>query len=163
MHYFAYGSNMWTARLSGRIPCRFVTIARLPRHKLVFHKHSNDASSKCDAFETGSDDDVVWGVVFDILQSEKTKLDRAEGLGKGYIEKEVDLITTSGERITAVTYYADRMAIVESLSPYTWYKEIVLRGAREHGLPPQYIASSIDAVTATMDTDSSRHLRNWPK
>jgi hypothetical protein len=84
MNYFAYGSNMWTPRLRARVPsCRFNTIARLLRHRLCFHKKSVDGSSKCDAFETGSERDAVWGVVFDILPSEKQALDKAEGLGNG--------------------------------------------------------------------------------
>jgi hypothetical protein len=137
-----------------------VTIARLLGHKLCFHKLSADGSSKCDAFETGSDHDVLWGVVFDIPQSEKLALDRAEGLGHGYNQKEVSLITPSDEYISAITYYADRSAIVEGLSPYTWYKEFVLRGARKHGLPPGYISSSIDSVSATIDADAARNRRN---
>jgi hypothetical protein len=137
-----------------------VTIARLLGYKLCFHKKSIDGSSKCDAFETGSDHDVVWGVVFNIPKSEKLALDKAEGLGSGYNQKEVDLITPSGERISAVTYYADETAIAEGLSPYTWYKEFVLRGAREHGLPSEYISSSIDSISATIDIDPARNRRN---
>jgi hypothetical protein len=160
MKYFAYGSNMWTPRLRARVPCQFVSTAKLPGYKLCFHKRSKDGSSKCDAFETGSDNHVVWGVVFNIPSSEKKALDKAEGLGAGYNEKTVDLITRSGDHINAITYYADKTAIAEGLSPYSWYKDLVLRGAVEHDLPPHYIASFIDAVTATIDPDAARDKMN---
>jgi hypothetical protein len=161
MKYFAYGSNMWTRRLRDRAPsCQFVTTAKLLGYRLCFHKRSTDKSSKCNAFETGSNRDRIWGVVFDIHPSEKRKLDQAEGLGNGYNEETVDLISRSGDHLTAFTYYADKTAIAEGLPPYSWYKELVLNGASEHGLPPDYIASSIEAVAATKDPDASRDKRN---
>jgi gamma-glutamylcyclotransferase len=57
-------------------------------------------------------------VVFNISIAEKRSLDKAEGLGHGYNEKTVDLITTTGEHLKAVTYYAERTAIAEGLAPY---------------------------------------------
>jgi cation transport regulator ChaC len=161
MRYFAYGSNMWTPRLRERVPsCQFVAVARLVRHKLCFHKRSIDESSKCDAFETGSDGDLVWGVVFDVPSSEKTRLDRAEGLGNGYDEKTVNVTTRSGDRLDAITYYAETSAIRDSMSPYTWYKDLVLNGAKEHELPADYIASSIETVAALEDPDKARDKQN---
>ena len=161
MKYFAYGSNMLTSRLRKRVPsCEFVTTAKLLRHQLRFHKRSSDRSSKCNAFLTGVDADVIWGAVFNIPTAEKTTLDEAEGLGSGYNEKMVDLITPAGERLRAITYYADDTAIVEGLFPYTWYKDLVLSGAIEHGLPADYVAASIAAVTAIKDPDVSRDKRN---
>jgi hypothetical protein len=161
MKYFAYGSNMWTRRLRARAPsCQFVTTAKLLGYKLCFHKRSSDQSSKCNAFETGSNSDLIWGVVFDIQPSEKKKLDEAEGLGSGYNEKTVDLISRSGVHMTAITYYAEKKAIAEGMPPYGWYKELVLNGATEHGLPPDYIASTIEAVAATKDPNASRDKRN---
>lgn len=152
---------MCTSRLRARVPsCEFVTTARLPEYKLCFHKRSSDQSSKCNAFETGSDSDAIWGVVFNIPPSEKRRLDRAEGLGNGYNEKTIDVITPSGDHVAAITYYADKIAIAEGLPPYSWYKELVLNVAKEHGLSSGYIASSIEAVTAIKDPDGSRDERH---
>ena len=72
----------------------------------------------------------------------------------------MDLITPAGDHLRATTYYADSAAIVEGLSPYTWYKDLVLNGAAEHGLPAGYIISSIEAVAATNDPDVNRDKRN---
>jgi hypothetical protein len=46
----------------------------------------------------------------------------------------VDLITPTGEQLKAMTYCAESTAIAENLAPYTWYKDLVLNGAVEHGL-----------------------------
>jgi gamma-glutamylcyclotransferase (GGCT)/AIG2-like uncharacterized protein YtfP len=136
MKYFAYGSNMSTPRLRERVPsCEFVTTAKLHGYQLRFHKRSIDKSSKCNALYTGVDTDIIWGTVFNIAIVDKKALDRAEGLGRGYNEKAVDLITPTGEQLKAMTYCAESTAIAENLAPYTWYKDLVLNGAVEHGPP----------------------------
>jgi gamma-glutamylcyclotransferase (GGCT)/AIG2-like uncharacterized protein YtfP len=161
MKYFAYGSNMSTPRLRERVPsCEFIVAAKLQGYQLRFHKRSSDNSSKCNAFYTGVETDFIWGTVFNIFAVEKKSLDKAEGLGHGYNEKTVDLITTSGEHLNAITYYAESTAIAEGLAPYTWYKDLVLNGATEHGLPADYVTLSIEVVTPTKDPDASREKRN---
>jgi len=39
-----------------------------------------------------SDADVLWGVLFKIPEAEKESLDGAEGVGQGYVEKEVRVL-----------------------------------------------------------------------
>ena len=149
---------MSTPRLTDRVhSARAVTIAQLHKHKLKFHKKSKkDGSAKCDAEYTNNAEDVVHGVVFQILASEKPELDKQEGKGAGYEDKIVSVITQNGETLDAVTYYATN--IDPSLKPYDWYKEHVIRGSREHGLPPEYIAT-IDAINSMPDPDTNRHKR----
>lgn len=146
---------MSTPRLTDRVPsARAVTVARLHKHKLKFHKKSKYGSGKCDAEFTNDAEDVVYGVVFQISAAEKPELDRKEGLRNGYEEKNVSVIAQNGETLDAVTYYAT--STDSSLKPYDWYKEHVIRGAREHGLPPEYIAT-IDAINSMPDPDNKRH------
>jgi gamma-glutamylcyclotransferase len=154
MLYFAYGSNMSTARLLARTPsARVVKTARLTGHRLLFHKKGADGSGKCDAHCI--DGDVcVFGVVFELHASDKQVLDRIEGLGYGYDQKTVSVIAGSGEWIDAVTYYAN--SIDADLQPFHWYKAHVLHGAREQGLPPDYI-ERIAAVESIPDPDAGRH------
>ncbi len=155
MLYFAYGSNMSTPRLRNRVPsARAVAVARLKQHRLKFHKQGKDSSGKCDAECTNYAQDVVYGVVFEIAASQKPKLDEKEGLQNGYEEKNVLVYIGYGEELKAVIYYATH--IEPTLKPYEWYKEHVLRGAREHGLPADYV-TTIETVTATPDPDKSRH------
>ncbi|MCG7995459.1 MAG: gamma-glutamylcyclotransferase [Candidatus Thiodiazotropha taylori] len=156
MLYFAYGSNMSSRRLRERVPsARFRSTATLEAHELRFHKRSRDGSAKCDALETHNPQHRVIGVVFEIAQAEKAELDRHEGLGYGYEEKQVSLLTGSAESLTAFTYYATH--IDSLLKPYSWYKHHVLSGAREHQLPTTYL-DRIERIEAIIDPNSARHV-----
>ncbi|NNL06239.1 MAG: gamma-glutamylcyclotransferase, partial [Gammaproteobacteria bacterium] len=77
-----------------------------------------------------------------------------EGLGNGYEDRQVSVVVPGGDTIIANTYYATH--IDASLKPFHWYKEHVLRGAREHVLPDEYIAA-IEAVHAIDDPDMDNH------
>lgn len=154
---FAYGSNMSRARLQARlVSARFVAVASLSGHRLCFNKVGSDGSAKCNAEATGRAGDRVMGVVFELDAAEKPVLDRIEGLGVGYEEKHIEVLTTDGERLAAVMYAAIRLD--PSLKPYSWYRHHVLMGAREHGLPPDYIAR-IETVDVLEDPDRERHQR----
>lgn len=153
---FSYGSNMSHRRLQARVPsARFVAVAELPAHRLRFHKSAGDGSAKCDAEETGHPDDRVIGVIYEIDDAEKPDLDRHEALGLGYDEKQVEL-TTGSDRVRAWMYYAT--CINNALKPFHWYKDHVLIGARENGLPAEYIAQ-IEAVESIDDPKPERHRR----
>jgi hypothetical protein len=155
--YFAYGSNMSTPRLRYRVPgCRFEFVARLPNYKLCFHKRSKDGSAKCNAFRTAEPTDAVIGVVYEIPTNEKPALDRAEGLGAGYHEEIVPVLSPEGEKVTVHAYIADASFIDDILQPYSWYKNFVLAGAEEHRLPAEYVESRIGAVHAIRDPDPQR-------
>jgi len=48
--YFAYGSNMLSARLQERAPsATAIAIGKISGHRLCWHKRSRDGSGKCDA------------------------------------------------------------------------------------------------------------------
>jgi len=156
MLYFSYGSNMSRKRLLDRVPsAKFYVVATLTKHVLKFHKISkNDGSGKCDALETANPNDKIIGVVFDISESEKPELDQKEGLHYGYEEKTVEVISIDGELMNATTYYA--INCDPALKPYHWYKEHVIKGAKENGLPEVYI-QSISDVESIADPKPERH------
>jgi hypothetical protein len=156
--YFAYGSNMSLARLRGRVSSA-VSLGRheLRAHELRFHKPGRDGSAKCDAFHTGRAADEIMGVLFEIDCAERVLLDQAEGLGKGYEEKEVSVVSMGGASVEAFTYIATH--IDASLRPYSWYVNHVLAGAREAGLPAGYIDARIGAVRSVEDDDEERDAR----
>ena len=155
---FAYGSNMLTERLRERVPsARPVTIAVLAGHELRWHKVSRDGSGKCDIAETETPLAAVHGVVHEILLTEKPALDQAEGLGNGYAEKQVLLDSAIGP-LRVQTYYATQ--IEPSMLPYTWYKALVIAGAKQHGLPQGYV-SALEAVVAKVDPDAKRARKNF--
>jgi hypothetical protein len=51
-------------------------------------------------------------------------------------------------------------AIDPTLRPYTWYKALVLAGARERGLPGDYI-ERMQQVPACDDADTERARLHW--
>jgi len=157
MNYFAYGSNMSLRRLRERIESvHTLGIYTLDHHELRFHKAGKDGSAKCDAYFTGKFNHAIHGVLYRISDAGKTVLDRIEGVGSGYEEKIVRLCDAGGNIVEAVTYYATH--IDEKLLPFHWYKEHVLVGARETGLPEDYIARIEDTVSVE-DPDAARQAR----
>ena len=155
--YFAYGSNMSVARLEDRVSSvKVITKARLSNHQLKFHKRSPDGSGKCNAKHVGNASDIIYGVVFEMSVSQKQLLDEYEGLGNGYDQKDISVIASNEKTLIATYYYATE--IDNSLKPYEWYKQHVLQGAYEHGLPPDYIAS-IESIKTVQDLNTKRHER----
>ncbi|MCK5291703.1 MAG: gamma-glutamylcyclotransferase [Thermoplasmata archaeon] len=160
MKYLAYGSNMCTGRLRDRVPsCTEPFPARLKGHELRFHKRSVDGSGKADAYSTDDPNDQVWGVVFDIDNSEKPDLDKAEGLNEGYDETEVEVVDYQNIGHKATMYFAEIDYIDPLLKPYSWYKRFVVEGARQHGLPEAYV-SELECVESQEDLDEDRNDEN---
>jgi len=149
---FSYGSNMLSTRLQQRAPsARARGIGQLRAHGLRWHKRSRDGSGKCDAQPTGRQEDVVWGVLYEVDRREKAGVDRAEGLGHGYNEKEVEIDTGNG-LTKALMYVATN--IDPSLRPKEAYKAMVVAGAREHALPLEYVVR-LESVEAISDPGST--------
>lgn len=159
MYYFAYGSNMFSARLNERVPsARKVTTGSLSAHRLCFHKVGRDGSAKADMFYTGDTSDVLYGVIYQINGEDKVHLDRAESLGHGYQQKELVLATELGE-LNAFSYYALKIA-AKTLPPFDWYHALVVHGAKEHQLPLHYI-NEIAAHNTLEDDDLARAKKHW--
>ena len=114
---------------------------------------------KGNVVETGNGVDMVYGVLFRIDPRQKGDLDAAEGVGHGYVETLAVVTDNGGNRHEAFMYVADENSIDNTLSPYSWYKRFVVDGARQHGLPPDYIAA-IETIPATEDPDRTRDARN---
>jgi hypothetical protein len=139
MLYFAYGSNMYTPRLKYRVSsAKPVGSAVIQGYELRWHKRSNDGSGKCNIIPSDALGITVVGVVFDIDPSEKKKLDSAEGAGFGYHEKTI-AVSLKGKLTEVRTYIAGAKYIDEALPVYTWYKDFVVSGAKEHKLPELYV------------------------
>jgi gamma-glutamylcyclotransferase len=157
--YFAYGSNMPLARLQQRVPsAKLVGAFFIKGYDLRFHMASNDGSAKCDAFESGNTDDCVWGVVFDMLISQRPALDKAESLNVGYRAKLVEVTNYRGEKQEALIYCA--IPIDATFKPYSWYVNHVLVGAIENKLPKNYI-DKIKEIVSIEDTDSARAFKEY--
>jgi hypothetical protein len=131
-------------------------VAELVGFELRWHKQSRDGSGKCDIVTVANPGSCVFGVLYEIAFAEKRSLDKAEGLGAGYDEIEVE-VRFDGSVTKAKAYQATQCD--PALRPYYWYRALVLAGAKEHGLPEEYVANL--AVVETMeDPDRSRHETN---
>jgi cation transport regulator ChaC len=158
-YYFAYGSNMLTRRLAaaGRAPsARPVTAGSVAGRRLTFDKVGQDGSGKCDAERSPEDGDRVFGVVFQVELRDQPRLDRIEGVSTGYARETVDVLTRNGS-LVAQTYIATKKA--SAVRPFCWYRDLVLAGALEHGLPLAHV-EMIRAVEALTDPDTVRSAAN---
>jgi gamma-glutamylcyclotransferase len=159
IQYFAYGSNMLTERLLAR--CSSATargVARVDSYALAFWKRSQDGSGKATLCPEANRQ--VFGVVFDLNENELRNLDDAEGAGNGY-NRIVDFkvrIQGLHEPLRTITYLAPPSFIDQKLKPYDWYLRLVLAGARQHGLPLQYIGE-IETMPCAVDPKLNRKSR----
>jgi gamma-glutamylcyclotransferase len=146
---------MFTAKIQVPAPsATFVTTGRATGYSFRFNKESNDGSGKGNLVTTGSPTDVVWGVVFEIADAERGRLDDSE---RGYDPITIEIVTANG-LLSVLTYVAKPNRVNNALSPYTWYRDFAVRGAEDRGLPPAYIAQ-IAAVPAVADPDAAREAR----
>lgn len=161
MYYFAYGSNMCTARLARRVPSvRPVGAATLAGHTLAWHLRGNDDSGKCNVVASRSDTDVVHGVVFELDADRLEALHAAEGPAYAFLELPVTLANSGeDETVSAAIYRGHAEWLDDTLVPYDWYRDFVVTGARAHGLPDDWIAWLANA-SVNADPDIGRAADN---
>ncbi|MFT4605360.1 MAG: hypothetical protein ACI9W4_002099 [Rhodothermales bacterium] len=135
--YFAYGSNMSTARLRGRTPSALpLARASLQGWELAINKRGLDGTGKCNIVPVVGA--AVHGVLFQLRKEELADLDRAEDGRRGGYRRVPILPEIDGNPIPADTYIASAGFIDNSLHPSSEYKQFVVEGAEEHGLPTAY-------------------------
>jgi len=171
MLYFAYGSNLLPERIRSRDrapSAELHAVAALPGHTLRFHKRGKDASGKCSIVRTPGAFSVVHGVVYELPDSERSGLDRAEGLGSGYSRIPVRVSLAGGATLRVETYRAEPDHVDDDLVAYCWYRDLVLAGAERHRLPPSW-RDRIRAEPCRPDPDPGRDARarrvlgeRWP-
>lgn len=157
--YFAYGSNMLLQRLQPRCKsARVRGVASVPGYRLAFSKRSKDGSGKATLVSDPAAQ--VYGIVFDIAAKDATELDRIEGRGKGYerIEEVAAITHPDGQPITVTAYIAQDDFLDAGLQPYDWYRDLVVKGAEQHRLPDEYLAT-LRAIPALADPDPERRTR----
>lgn len=142
--YFAYGSNMLPARLSGRCrSARLVGTGIAVNFALEFSKVSNDGSGKATLVDAPGSN--VPGAIFEIDASELEGLDQFEGLGLGYRRDDAFMIEAAnlGGALLTSTYLAT--SLNTQLKPFDWYLATVIAGAEHHRVDAEHIAALRDA------------------
>ena len=86
----------------------------------------------------------------------QSALDSIEGVGVGYSETTLT-IPNVGD---CLSYVAEDTHIDDSLSPYDWYHELVMLGARTHSFPNGYL-KQIELEQSFNDPDQKRSAEKW--
>ena len=134
--YFAYGSNLDRRRFSRRCPgSTVVGRARLPDHRLAFTRYSSKQKGGV-ADIVPEPDAVVWGALYEVDEACLAALDGYEGVPQAYRRGTVRVIDDEGVEREAVAYIANRTG---AFTPGREYLALIVRGAREHGLPEEYV------------------------
>ena len=126
-------------KAANRCPnARFIFNAVLPDRRLVFTR--GDSSCATDAIpDPGS---AVWGVVYDITESDRRQLDAREGVAiHSYRPKEI-MVHPHGDteqRVIVLTYGASDAPVIHQ-PPTREYLGHLISGARRWGLPAEYLA-----------------------
>ncbi|HEX6458542.1 MAG TPA: gamma-glutamylcyclotransferase family protein [Thermoleophilaceae bacterium] len=135
--YFAYGSNMASSQLAAwGTEHRALGPAELRDHRLAFLRRSI-------RWQAGAADIVrargesVWGVLWE-LPFGAAELDRKEAAGDAYRRRAVEVLH-AGEAVTAMAYEVIEKE-PEEVPPRPEYLDLMLAGAREHGLPEAWLA-----------------------
>ena len=164
IHYFAYGSNLCLPRLRSRAPgVEANGAAVLHGFGLRWHKRSSDGSGKCSIVQSAASSALVHGALYLMPLPAKRLLDQVEGLGQGYEETTINVMSSRG-RVSARTYVAAASHVDDSLRPYSWYRDLVVSGALAHQLPAEYV-NSLQRVGVWADPDLARaesHLASMP-
>lgn len=137
--YFAYGSNLDPDTFLGRRRMRPAEARRgcLHGYRLVFDL-AVGPGERAVANLALAPDEWVHGVAYAISPDQGQWLDRTEGVPRAYRRVDVSLRADAGERLEAFTYVSERRT--PGRRPSERYLNLLLRGARHHGLPADYVA-----------------------
>ena len=133
--YFAYGSNLDADQMRKRCPSSLpIGRAQLAHHRIDFTHFSR-------RWQGGAADVVphsgasVWGVVYELDESDLTRLDRsATGYDRVFLRVEI----AAGELEDAISYTVRSKG---SYHPTRVYLEKMLRWGEHHELPHDYLAA----------------------
>lgn len=97
----------------------------------------------------------VWGVLYHITVKEAARLDRSEGVHRGaYTRTAVVVTAREGGARSAFTYRSRKS--VPTRKPSRRYMGLLLAGARDHGLPGEYVESLRGLELAVDERDAAQ-------
>jgi gamma-glutamylcyclotransferase len=146
MLYFAYGSNMDAEQMKERCPsAKFVCRAKLPSHRLAFTRMS--IIRRCGVADILRDETKeVWGIVYELVESELENLDKDEAFRLGRPDDQNDYTRENcyvwhegdAKRPLLVAIYRGHPQPNPPL-PNCDYKNLIVAGAMHWQLPADYI------------------------
>lgn len=150
MLYFAYGSNLDPDQMRARCPeSKVVGLAALRDHKLSFPLTSHDWGGGVAGISVAHGS-AVWGVVYDLSDGDLKRLDAYEhyvGPGDQHNLYDRDQVFVDLKRADDGSFprrirawiYVPRQA--NPAPPSRRYLDAILKGAKHHRLPDEYIAA----------------------
>ena len=138
MKYFAFGSNMSITRIKKRLEYRPpYEVGFVEGYKLVFNKQAYCKPGVGYANIIPSENDRVYGILYDVTNGDLSKLDIKEGVADNHYVRSMIDIHVDDTVIQAVTYIAHESRIVDNLLPEKEYLAHLL--AARDLLPDEYI------------------------
>jgi gamma-glutamylcyclotransferase len=136
---FAYGSNLAATEMDAWCPeARFAGVARLPDHRLALSRRSIRWGGGAADIVSASGEEV-WGALYEVPDGTLERLDAKEGEGWAYRRIEVEVEVEHGGRRVAAEAYEVVDKEREGVPPTPDYAALLLRAARERGLPEEYV------------------------
>jgi gamma-glutamylcyclotransferase (GGCT)/AIG2-like uncharacterized protein YtfP len=135
-YYFAYGSNMNHEQMKDRCPgSRFLKRVYLSNYKFVYDGYSSLRKGAV-ANIVRSENDTVWGALFEVDSECLKSLDRYEGFPTYYQKETVEVQDDQDKKYNALVYLREPREVGK---PSDEYRKVVLEGAKNCELPKEYI------------------------
>jgi len=138
MLYFSYGSFIDSETLKRHCPkAQYVGKAILPNWEVQFNFLSRTYKGGVTGIEPAVAK-LVRGVLYDVSNEELQHLDSIEGVPEGiYYRQTIYVVDESGKPMKAVTYRTTNPR--GPFKPMRKYLDLMIKGAKEHGLEQDYI------------------------
>lgn len=143
MKYFAYASNMNQAQMQRWCPAsRFVKAVLLGGYRFVYDGFSVTWDGAVGNI-VKSETEKVWGALYEITERDRLTLDAFEGYPRSYEHVEIEVRDRDGNVSQAMTYLRTGRALGK---PHPDYERIVIDGAKECGVPEEYIDKALRVI-----------------
>ena len=137
--YFAYGSNLSSRYLRDYCPgAQPVMRGLLANFRIEFRRYSTDLEGGISTIMEAPGE-LVHGMLFTIPKAEIEALDILENVPEGLYSRDGFMVLAEDGQWQRAELY--RVARPEGpFAPSARYLDFMLEGAREHGLPDDYVA-----------------------
>jgi gamma-glutamylcyclotransferase (GGCT)/AIG2-like uncharacterized protein YtfP len=138
MLYFSYGSFLDYETLKRHCPGgKFVTRAFLPNWEVQFNYMSKTYGAGVTGIEPAPRR-LVRGVIYDVPPEEMEHIDVIEAVPEGfYYRQRILVVGDEGNLLEVETYRTTHPQ--GPFKPSKRYLGLMVKGAREHGLDPEYV------------------------
>jgi hypothetical protein len=143
--YFGYGTLLGLTQMRRNYPSANVLgVAFYDQHELGFWRYADASDGGCTIVH--KPDGILFGVLYDLSDTDMAKLLEVGGLAEWYEARELDVVRVTGGRVRAITLRVDGNR--GPWVPPADYAGLVTNGAVEANLPAEYQAKLNAIVSA---------------